>query len=141
MPENNEAIVRQIFAAMDQNQNMDGLDQFATANYVGHLPGSPPLGRDGVKQFGNSFFQAIPGLKHDILDVFAAGDSVAVRIRIHGKHTRDLVGPAGAIPPSGRDVDFESLNIIQLSGSKVTEQWISFDMMTVLQQVGAMPAQ
>jgi predicted ester cyclase len=141
MPESNETVVRQIFASMDQNQNMDRLDTAAADNYRGHLPGSPPLDREGVKQFGNSFFQAIPGLKHDILDLIASDDRVAVRLRIHGKHTRDLIGPAGTIPALGREVDFESLNIIHLTEGKVTEQWIAFDMMTVLQQVGAIPAE
>ncbi len=139
--QDNEALVRRIFASMDKSKNMNVLDDVAAVSYVVHLPGSPPLDREGMKAFAGSFYVAIPDLKHDVQDAFAAGNRVAVRLRLHGRHTGSLVGPAGAIPASGREVDFEALNIWRIENGKAAEHWVAFDQLGFLQQVGAMPAQ
>ena len=133
--EENKALIRNVFAKNDAAQNMDALREAADASYVAHFPGMPPADRDGMAAVGGSFYAGFPGMTHTLHELVAEGDVVAVRLTVSGKHTAPFVTPMGELPPSGREMSLEVLNLFHLAGSKVKEQWIQFDMMSFMQQV------
>lgn len=137
--EANKAAVRGFFAAIDRVQSMAPLDDIAASSYVAMFPGAPPMDREGTKNYGNGFFAACPGLRHEVHDLIAEGDRVAARITIRGTHTQPFVTPGGAIPPRGKVFELSVLNQYRFVDGKLVEHRASFDMLGFLQQIGAMP--
>src|SRR5438045_4124527 len=119
--EANKAAVREFFSAIDRAQNMAAVDAIADPSYVAHFPGAPPMNREGVKGFGDGFFQACPGLTHSVETLIGEDDTVAVQLTIRGSHTRPFVTPAGAIPPSGKAFELPVLNLYRFSNGRVVE--------------------
>ncbi len=135
-----KAQLRDFYARIDRQQSMDALDAVTTDDYQAHFPGAPTVDREGLKQIGNGFFAACPGLRHVVETAICEGDMVAVRLVVEGVHSRPLQTPGGPIPPANRPFRLHTLNLFRFAGGKVAEQWVVFDMLDFLQQVGAMPA-
>ncbi len=45
------------------------------------------------------------------------------------------------VPPSGRRVSAVGIGVMRVVDGKVAEFWVSPDRMTIMQQIGALPAQ
>lgn len=118
--------------------NYDAIDELVAADYVGHDPALPELtrGRDGVKQFYNDFLAAYPDGAITIETQLAEGDYVATRWTGRGTHKGELMG----IPATGKQVTVSGITISRLSGGKVAEEWIAWDTLGMMQQLGAIPA-
>src|SRR6185295_2845827 len=97
-----KAAIRTFFAAIDRVQSMAPLDDIAASSYVATFPGAPPMDCESTKGYGNRFFDACPGLRHEVHEVIAEGDQVAARLTIRGTHTQPFVTPGGAIPAQGK---------------------------------------
>jgi hypothetical protein len=50
-------------------------------------------------------------------------------------HTGSLQG----MPPTGKPVRVTGVNVARFAEGKIAESWFNFDMLTLLQQVGAIP--
>lgn len=135
-PDQNKQLIRQYFEAYDQ-QDTERIEQsVSSSNYSFHLPGMPPMDWNGTKQFYAAAWSAFPDLHHDILDIVAEGDKVAVRYNIIGTHKGELQG----IPPTGKEVSFGAMDFITLMDGKVAEEWEIADTMGLMQQIGAIPS-
>jgi predicted ester cyclase len=44
------------------------------------------------------------------------------------------------MPPTGKTVRVTGVNVARFAAGKIAESWFNFDMLTLLQQVGAIPA-
>jgi predicted ester cyclase len=69
-------------------------------------------------------------------DQIAEGDKVASRWTGRGTHDGELMG----VPPSGRQVTVDGLVVSRVANGKVVEEWVNWDTLGMLQQVGAVPA-
>jgi steroid delta-isomerase-like uncharacterized protein len=134
--EQNTSVVRRCFEELNK-ENLAVLDEVFGPDYIAHFPGTPgPMSREAIKPVWGMFFAAFPGLQHSIGDIFAEGDKVAIRLAIHGTHRGDFQG----IPPTGKEIMISSINIFHLANGKIVEQWIDFDALGMLQQLGVVPA-
>jgi predicted ester cyclase len=95
------------------------------------------MGLAGHKEFATSFYAAIPDLKHQIEDVIAEDDRVAVRFRLTGTNSRSFMGSA----PSGKPIDAGALALVRVKSGKVSELHGEFDQLGLMQQIGALPGQ
>jgi steroid delta-isomerase-like uncharacterized protein len=133
----NKQLIRQYFEAYDQ-QDTERIGQLvSSSNYSFHISGMPPMDWNGTKQFYAAAWSAFPDLHHDILDIVAEGDKVAVRYNIIGTHKGELQG----IPPTGKEVSFSAMDFITLSDGKVAEEWEIADTMELMRQIGAIPGE
>jgi steroid delta-isomerase-like uncharacterized protein len=131
--EQNKQLVRQFFEAFDR-QDTQVMDQLvSSSNYSLHFSGMPPADWNGTKQFSAAFYSAFPDLRHDIVDMVAEGDKVAVRLNVTGTHRGELQG----ISPTGKKVSFNATDFITLLNGKVAEEWVNADTMGLMQQIGA----
>jgi predicted ester cyclase len=64
-------------------------------------------------------FGAFPDDRHEVEDIFAAGDRVAARVTHHGTH----LGPHMGVPPSGKHVSQAELHIIRPEHGQWVEHW------------------
>ena len=111
------------------------LDQIFSANWENHDPTLPPLkGIEGAKQL-IKIWAALSNGKATIEDSVTEGDKIAVRFRVIGKHTGPLMG----IAPTGKPVNILGTGIFRISNGKATDNWVNFDALGLLQQLGAVP--
>ena len=90
---------------------------------------------EGTKQFYAGAWSSFPDLHHEILEIVAEGDKVAVRYNIIGTHKGEFQG----IPPTGKEVSFSAIGFITLIDGKVAEEWEVADNTGLMQQIGAIP--
>ena len=83
--------------------------------------------------------QAMPDVKGTVTNAFASGNTAVLEVTWEGTHTGPLVGPGGTIPASGKHQVTPSAWIFDFDGDKIRESRQYFDMMTLLQQIGAAP--
>ena len=133
--EHNKQVVRRYFAELDR-LHATPVD-LCTADYTFRLAGSPPMGLEAVKQFTEAFFSGMPDLRHPLEELIAEDDKVALRCRYEGTHTGELMG----VPPSGRAVSAVGIGMMRVVDDKVAEFWVSPDRMTIMEQIGALPAE
>jgi len=77
---------------------------------------------------GNSFTNAL-----------ASGETAVLEILWEGTQTGALATPGGELPASGRRVRIPAVQVIRVSGGKLQEGRHYFDMLGMLQQLGAVP--
>jgi len=137
MSEANKTVVRQIEEAWDKNE-LDRLDAFFAPAFLQHngFPGATPT-IETAKQAHQMSIQAMPDRKAEVQEMIAEGDKVVVRMRITGTNTGGF--PAIGLPANGNQADFEWISIYTLKDGRVTEHRAVMDIMTFMQQMGAIP--
>ena len=134
--EDNKALVQRMIQ-LQVNGDLNTVDQIITPNWVDHQPPMPiPQGYEGFKQLTLAFHSAFPGFQVEIEDLLAEGDKVAVRVRLRGTNTGSFQG----MPPTGKAVNVTATGIFRVVDGKVTDNWVSFDMFGLLQQLGVIPS-
>jgi steroid delta-isomerase-like uncharacterized protein len=135
LEEQNKQLVRQYFEAYDR-QDTERIGQLvSSSNYSLHLSGMPTMDWNGTKQFYAAAWSAFPDLHHEIFDIVAEGDKVAVRYNIIGTHKGELQ----SMPPTGKEVSFSAMDFITLFDGKVAEEWEIADTLGLMQQIVATP--
>lgn len=116
--------------------DIDGLDDLVDEKFVEHeeLPGFAP-DREGVKQFFIMLRSAFEGFRMDIDDLYADGDTAIARVTARGTHVGEFMG----VPASGATVAAPLIDILRFQDGKAIEHWGVMDMMTLMQQIGAIP--
>jgi steroid delta-isomerase-like uncharacterized protein len=134
--ENNKAIVRRFFEALDTG-DFDVVAAVCAPNVVVHNSGTAdPHDLEGFKQLAGAFLAAFPGGRHTVEAMVGEGDKVVTRVIYRGAHTGELMG----LPPSGKQVAVLAMTIDQLVDGKIVETWRLFDQIGMMQQLGAIPA-
>lgn len=135
-PQKNKQVVRQSFEAFDRHDTERIRQLVSSTNYSFHFSGMPSMDWNGHKQLIVAFISAFPDLHHDIVDMVAEGeDKVAVRLNVTGTHKGEFQG----VPQSGKKVSFGGMFFFTIIDGKITEIWVSLDMMGLMQQIGAIP--
>ena len=101
--------------------------------------GQRTQGPDQIAQNAQGWKQAFPDARGTVTSAVASGNTATLEITWEGTHTGTLEGPGGSIPPSGKRVAMRAVQVITFEGDKVKENHHYFDMMTLLQQIGAIP--
>lgn len=118
--------------------DIEGFAALLADDFVEHeeTPGFPPT-KEGVLEFFRMYRAAFPDLRMDAEDVLASGDKTVARVRATGTHRGELMG----IPPTGKRVDVELIDIMQFDDAgSVSEHWGIIDTMSMMQQLGVVPA-
>ena len=82
---------------------------------------------------------AMPDAKGTITNALVSGNTVTLEITWEGTQTGPLDGPGGTIPASGKRQVTRAAWVSAIEGTKVKETRHYFDMMALLQQLGAAP--
>jgi steroid delta-isomerase-like uncharacterized protein len=114
------------------------IDELTTDDLVDHEEGLPgqPAGREGVKFFVNAMREAFPDIRAKTIEpTLTDGNLEAARAVLTGTHRGELLG----VSATERVVEIESLDIIRVEDGKVAEHWGVTDVMSLMQQLGAIP--
>lgn len=132
--ESNKSVIRNMLLIIENGETKN-LDQYFATNWVNHDPSLPPMqGLEGAKQL-ISLWSAFSEMKVTIEDAVAEGDKVAMRFSLTGKHTGEVMG----IAPTGKMVHLTASGIFKVVDGKATDNWVNFDALGLLQQLGVVP--
>ena len=136
--EQNKQVVRQYIEAFNR-QDIERLGQLVSStNQSFQFSGMhSSMDWNRTQQFFAVFWTAFPDLSAKIEEIVAEGDKVAIRVINTGTHKGDFQG----IPPTGKKVSFEGRDFMTLRDGKIVEQQAGVDMMELMQQIGATPAE
>lgn len=135
MTEENKAIVRGMYQAFDSN-DFAAVEKLLSNDFSFEFAGMPRTDGAGFTQFVRGFYAGFPDLTHTIEDIAAEDDKVCVRLRVRGTHRGEFMG----IPPSEKPADFAAMTLIRFANGKIVEIMPLADSLTMLQQIGAVPA-
>ncbi len=127
----NEAIVRQVFEAIDTQDFARFQELLAPGSIVHYSGPQEDLTLDSTIQLIKTFYQAFPDYSHAIEDVFAKGDKVAIRILQQATQKTEFQG----IPP-GNKISYYQISIMQVKDGKVINWWIVEDNLGMMTQLG-----
>lgn len=107
------------------------------------VPGEQkPLNRDQTLEYNQRFISAFPDLHFDLREVIAQGDQVAIHWVASGTHTAPLTLPTGgSLPPSRRKVTVPGVTISEIRNNKITHQFLTWDQVSFLMQLGVLTEQ
>ena len=134
--EKNKQIVRQFFELLDVHDT-DRMEQLliSTNNYSFQSSGRPIMDWNGHKQLLTAITEAFPDLNHDIKDIVAEGDKVAVRLSVSGTHKNEFQG----IAATGRKLSLEEMAFLIIIDGRITQGWITSDTMSFMGQIAIHP--
>ena len=128
-----EQMVRRRFAELDKG-NFAVLDEMFDPGYRLNFPtATTPLSLDATKRFYRALYAAFPDLTHTITEQISARDKVVTRWIAHGTHRGTWMGVAG----TGKTISLAGINIYTVKNGKLTESHVQWDLLGLLQQLGA----
>ena len=132
MSEENKAFIRRLVEEVQNGHNPDKLDELLAPTFVNHTTGGgAPATAEGAKQYHYMMFAAFPDLKVTIHSQAAEGDKVWTYKTFEATHQGEFMG----IPASGKRISWDVIDIMIVSGGKITEHWAVADRSALMQQL------
>jgi len=127
----NKALARRYFKAYGTG-DIDAVMEFTGPNYVLHPGGAAEsMNSEERRRDETVFFSAFSNIQAIVEDQIAEGAKVANRITMHCMHT----GEYQRIPASGKRITITYIDIVLVKSGKIVEEWVEFDLMSILRQI------
>ena len=132
--EKNKKIIQTYFNEVWNNGKVELLDDLLTEDYINHTPSTPnpPRGAIGLKPIVLAIRKGFPDLHFEIKEIIATEDRVVARMVMTGTQTDTLFN----IPPTGKRIQVNQLNIEKIENGKIAEHWRVTDELTMMKQLG-----
>jgi steroid delta-isomerase-like uncharacterized protein len=117
--------------------DVDGFGELVSDAFVEHqeTPGVPPT-KAGVLDMFRSYRGIFPDMHMKVDEVLESGDRTIARVSVSGTHQGEFMG----VPASGRRGETQLIDIMRFDADgKIAEHWGVMDMLTLMQQIGAIP--
>ena len=136
--EENKALIQRFMEQANNKGNLAVVDELVALDYVLHTPTTPTgevHGTEEYKQLISMQCSAAPDLTFTVEDQIAEGDKVVTRYSARGTHQSEFMGSA----PTGKQVSTTGIVISRIAGGKIAEEWLEWDVLGLMQQLGAIP--
>lgn len=135
--EQNKALARRAIELWSSG-DATSVDQIYAPDYVNYQHSHPSSsqvvrGIEAWKKFIIEFHQAFPDFHDTIEDQIAEEDKVVTRFTSQGTQKGEIMG----ISPTGKQVSWTGISIDRIKDGKIVESWGDWDMMSMMQQLGA----
>ena len=128
----NKEIIRELFSAIDDN-NFDKLNELFSNDFGLNAPGFEiNTKKDVVFQVIKTHYASFPDWTHNIEDMIAEGDKVAVKLMQIGTHKEQYEG----ISATGKKITQPSIHIITIVDGQVKDWWGIEDNLGMMTQLG-----
>ena len=137
MSEENKAFARRLCEEAWNQYDPSIVEKFYAPNCVRHDPAGvgSANGIDEIKQGASKLLTAFPDSHYTFDDILAEGDKVVIRWTFRGTHKGELMGTA----PTGKKVTATGIVISRIEGGRIVEDWINWDALGMMQQIGIVP--
>jgi len=132
-----KAIVRRNTEKVQGEGDFALFDELFADDFVDHTPqpGTTP-DKAGVRVLYTRLREAFPDFRPEIRWQTVEGDLVTTYKIYHGTHLGEFLG----VPPTGRTIQFETVDAMRVRHGKITEHWGVANLFSVMQQLGQLPA-
>jgi steroid delta-isomerase-like uncharacterized protein len=112
-------------------------DELISPDAIFHVPGrsEPARGPAGYLAIIGMMRGGFPDIQWTLEEMIAEGDKVAARFTMRGTHRGSFFG----VPPTGKPIVVQAMNFYRLSGGQFVEERGQPDLLSLLQQIGAVP--
>ena len=126
-------VKKKVFAYFLNNHHGDhaGLYLTADASWHGGTVGTIE-GRANVAGLFAGVVSALPDVHASVEDAFGQGSEVVLRMVVSGTQT----GPVLGIPATGRNVNWDAIDVFRLRGGRISSIWAGDDWSAVLYYTG-----
>src|SRR4051812_47859440 len=133
-----KAVVRRNTEEVQGGGNFEVFEELFADDFLDHTPqpGRTP-DKAGARELYRVLRAAFPDFHADIHWQLADGDRVTTYKTYHGTHKGEFFGVA----PTGRKIQFETVDVMRVRGGKIAEHWGVADLFSLMQQLGAPNAQ
>ncbi|KJL34397.1 ester cyclase [Microbacterium azadirachtae] len=119
--------------AAGDSGNLDEFDRFMHADVVVHAPaGLSTTGRDEEKQVWRDALASLHGLRHEIQEILADGDTEMARVIVTGTIVGDLGSVTTEATGAGRAFTLDQAIICHLRDGLIAEAWEIADIAALL---------
>jgi steroid delta-isomerase-like uncharacterized protein len=131
-----KAVVRRNTEEVQGGGNFAVFDQLFADDFIDHTP-QPNSGTDknSVRTLYQRLRAAFPDFHADIHWQTCDGELVTTYKTYHGTHTGAFLG----VPPTGRKIQFETVDVMRVHQGKITEHWGVANLFSLMQQLGVWP--
>ena len=115
-----------------------GFGDLVADDFVDHQggPGLPPT-KEGTLEFFRILLAAFPDFCMNVEDLITSEDKTVARVMVSGTHNGEFMG----VPSTGKRVEVSLIDIMRFDGAgRVWEHWGVADMLSLMQQLGVVPA-
>jgi steroid delta-isomerase-like uncharacterized protein len=95
-----------------------------------------PMDKTQVRVFYEMIFTAFDSPALEFHEVLWDGDRCAIRFTMSGDHRAEFMG----VPATGTAITLPGITILHFTADRVTERFSRADMLSLLVQIGAVPA-
>jgi steroid delta-isomerase-like uncharacterized protein len=116
--------------------HLEAIDELHAPGFVDRSPAGRPPDREGFKTGVAGLYAAFPDF-HAVTERFvmdAPAGTVAIRWTGVGTHQGVFMG----VPPTGKRVTFEGIEILRIENGRILERWGEWDGISLQQQLGAL---
>jgi predicted ester cyclase len=129
------SLLQRWFAAGDAGA-FAAFDELLHPDVVVHVPlGLSTQGREAEKKVWEEALAAIPGIRHEIQDVFVAESTEAARAVVTGT----LLSEFGGIAGCGRSFTVDQGLFAHVRDGLIIEAWEILDTVRLMRQLGSLP--
>jgi predicted ester cyclase len=93
-------------------------------------------GREGVKDLLGVYLGAFDPMTVEVHHLYEDAGTVIAHVTFHGTHSGAFAG----VPPTGKQVRVEAIDITRCDGDRMVEHWGQMDTLGLLTQIGAIPS-
>jgi steroid delta-isomerase-like uncharacterized protein len=135
-PDERRELIRRANDEMWNKGNVDVCDEVFADNCSFHDPSFEVNGVAGMKEQVLGLRAAQPDLHTETHDILVDGDLSAARFTMAGT----AQGQFRELPATGKSYVMSGITMSKWQGDRVVEQWVNYDLLGALQQVGIIPA-
>lgn len=135
MSEQYKRTARRMAEELWNSRKLNLAEELFTDDYQHHDPNSPNFGTgpEAYKKLVGMYTRVFPDFHFRIDEMIAEGDTVVLRWTVTGTHKGEWRG----IAPTGKRVTLTGTTVSRFSNEKIAEQWVSWDALGLMHQLGA----
>ena len=136
--DSNKAGAKAFYEDVINAHNPGAVDKYCAVNFVDHNPdmGHSGQGLDDAKKSFGEWFASMPDAHITVDNMTADGDMVWVAYTMTGT----MKGDMGPMKATNKAAKVGGMDLLRIKDGKAVERWGYYDQMSMMQQLGMMPA-
>ena len=130
--EENKALVREMMPDFDRTP-LEATYKWMSPDFTTVMNGEAPMDLDAYRQMVAAVTKSFSDIRHEVLDMVAEGDRVALVMTLHLKHTGEYEGVAA----TGRTIRVAEMSVLTLRDGKIASERVVVDFASLHQQLTA----
>ena len=122
------------------DHDIDGFAEVLADDVIFAAPGARGEGKGPCVEFYGGWLNAFSDGHVDVHDVHVLDDVAVEEGTFSGTHDGVLHGPMGDVPPTGRAVSLDYIQVLRFRDGKHVSFNLMFDRLLMLEQLGLIPS-